>query len=424
MRRDRDPEYLTLIGDVLHKYFFNEGPMTTDKIVNRLQKRVDEIKVSFIGEAARWGRSRNSMSGRTYASWSREMNTYLTRNLPRVEDAMLAAYRRANLYPDIEAPVFSQHGGTIPLDGKVQITADGVIYHTSDGTDPRLVGGEPNPAAVMIDGRGVPTPFFDQGAIWRYLDDGSDQGTAWREAGYDDSAWAEGAGQLGYGDSNEPDTTVVGFGPSPSNKFTTTYFRRTFEASNVERAVGLTVSVLRDDGAIVYINGQEVARDNLPDGEVTSTTFAESGVSGSNEREFFPFEVDPAVLVNGQNVIAVEVHQESPNSSDMSFDCKLDAIYSQGTPTVDLSGPTTLKARTFDGTEWSALNVAFYSPVAGIPSDQNLVISEIMYNPGEPTEGEIAAGFSNPDRFEFVELQNISNETLNMADVAFIDGIG
>ena len=421
MRRDQDPEYLTLIGDIIHRYFFNGGPMTTDNIVNRLQKRVDETKLSFIAEAARWSRSSNNGSGRTYVSWEREMDRYLTRNLPRVEGGMLQAYERAGLYPEVAAPVFSQHGGTIPQQGTVQVTADGVIYYTVDGSDPRMTGGAPNPDAVMIDGRGLPLRFIDKGATWKYLDDGSDQGAAWRANGFDDGAWAEGPAALGYGN---PVVTEVGFGGSPSARFITTYFRKTFEATDVDRAVGLTVSISRDDGAVAYINGQEVARDNLPDGVITSSTTAIDPMSGANERDFFSFEVDPSLLVNGTNVIAVEVHQQAPNSSDMSFDCQLDGIYSQGTPTVELTGATTLKARVLDGEDWSALNEAFFSPAAAIPSDQNLVISEIMYNPGVPTEGEIAAGFTNADRFEFIELNNISNETLNMADVAFIDGIG
>jgi hypothetical protein len=417
LRSEKDPEFLTLAGDIIHRYFFNNGPMTTDQLVNRLQKRVDETKVSFIAESARWART----VGRTYDNWEREMNTYLTRNLPRVESGMLTAYKSAGLYPDLPAPVFSQHGGNIPDDGTIQITADGVIYYTVDGNDPRMTGGAPNPTATMIDGRGLPAQFIAQGSVWKYLDDGSDQGTAWRASGFDDAAWAEGPAALGYGN---PVVTEVGFGGNPSSRNITTYFRKTFEATDVDRAVGLTVSISRDDGAVAYINGQEVARDNLPDGVITSSTTAVDPVSGANESDFFTFEVDPSFLVNGRNVIAVEVHQQAPNSSDMSFDCKLDGIYSQGTPTVELAGAATLKARLLDGDQWSALNEAFFAPASAIPSSENLVISEIMYNPGDPTAGEIAAGFTDPDDFEYLELFNISSQILNMGDVAFIDGIG
>src|SRR5262249_33094290 len=67
------------------------------------------------------------------------------------------------------------------------------------------------------------TNLVSQGAAWRYLDDGTDQGTAWREVSFDDSAWASGPAQLGYGDGDE--ATVVSFGPDANNKYITTYFR-------------------------------------------------------------------------------------------------------------------------------------------------------------------------------------------------------
>src|SRR5262245_33908195 len=69
------------------------------------------------------------------------------------------------------------------------------------------------------------------GSIWKYLDNGSDQGTAWRAPGFNDGTWASGPAQLGYGDGDE--ATIVSFGPDMANKYITTYFRRTFNVSNV-----------------------------------------------------------------------------------------------------------------------------------------------------------------------------------------------
>ena len=413
LRRDKDPEYLTLVGDRIHKHFFNGGAMTTEKLVERLQKRVDETTLSFIAESARW-------NFRSYASWSREVNTtYIGRNLPRVEAAMLRAYERAGLYPEVVAPVFSQHGGTIPESGSIQVTADGVIYYTTDGSDPRMPGGAINPSASVIDGRGELVEFIKQGSVWKYLDDGSEQGASWRATAFDDTAWKQGAAQLGYGDRDE--ATVVEFGPSASKKFITTYFRHSFDVQNVDRLTDFTVDLLRDDGAIIYVNGQEVVRDNLPAGDVDSTTLA--GDDTKDEDEFYQFVVDSALLVNGTNVIAVEVHQEKASSSDMSFDFKANGIYSSGTPTVVLDGPTEVNARVLDGDNWSALNVAFFSPAAVKASKENLVISEFMYHPADATDAEVQAGYTNRDRFEYVELQNISDSTLDLTEVEFVDGI-
>jgi hypothetical protein len=86
---------------------------------------------------------------------------------------------------------------------------------------------------------------------------------------------------------------------------------------------GLTLRVLRDDGAIVYLNGTEVFRSNMPTGTVTAATFASSVVPDANERSYVSTAVNPARLVAGTNVLAVEVHQSDATSSDLSFNLEL-----------------------------------------------------------------------------------------------------
>ncbi len=165
------------------------------------------------------------------------------------------------------------------------------------------------------------TVLISTGAQWRYLDNGSDQGTAWQATGFDDSSWAAGAAELGYGDGGE--ATVVSFGPSSANKFITTYFRHSFQVAST---TGLTIGslrLLRDDGAVVYLNGQELLRSNMPVGAINYQTQAMSAVSGGGETTFSDFSIDPALLQVGNNVIAVELHQFRPNSSDISLDLEL-----------------------------------------------------------------------------------------------------
>ena len=163
------------------------------------------------------------------------------------------------------------------------------------------------------------------GATWRYLDDGSDPGAGWRAAGFDDSAWAQGPAQLGYGDGGE--ATVVDCGPSApvctSGNFITTYFRKSFSVTSPASIPQLQLSLLRDDGAVVYLNGVEVARSNLPAGAVSAATLASSAVGGAAESTFFGFAIPAASLVAGANLLAVEIHQQSAGSSDISFDASL-----------------------------------------------------------------------------------------------------
>jgi len=163
--------------------------------------------------------------------------------------------------------------------------------------------------------------IIPQASVWKYLDDGSDQGTAWYSQTFNDSSWAQGAAQLGYGDGDE--TTVLSYGSSSSNKYLTYYFRKTFTPQNTNNQEWVKLELLRDDGAVVYLNGTELIRSNMPTGTITYTTKAAHTVAGSDEDYFNQYFFPDSLLISGQNIIAVEVHQRTASSSDMSFDLKL-----------------------------------------------------------------------------------------------------
>jgi hypothetical protein len=167
-------------------------------------------------------------------------------------------------------------------------------------------------------GGGGTTTLVGAGSAWRYLANGSNQGTGWRAGGFNDSSWPQGNAQLGYGDGDE--ATVVPFGPNASQKYVTTYFRRQFSAD--PSALGtVTLRLKRDDGAVVYLNGTEIVRSSMPTGTISSTTLAND--AGNTENQFLSFAVPASRFVNGTNTLAVEVHQASRSSSDVSFDLDL-----------------------------------------------------------------------------------------------------
>jgi hypothetical protein len=99
---------------------------------------------------------------------------------------------------------------------------------------------------------------------------------------------------------------------------------------------GLTFRLVRDDGAVIWLNGREVYRSNMPAGAITYTTRAAATVTGADEQAFFPTTVDASWLVPGTNVLAVEAHQINPTSSDLGFNLELTAIGY----TDDLTTPT------------------------------------------------------------------------------------
>ena len=178
--------------------------------------------------------------------------------------------------------------------------------------------------------RAADTTLVPTGAVWKYLDNGSDQGTAWRASGFNDSTWPSGPAQLGYGDGDE--ATTVGFGPDSNNKFITTYFRRAFSVTNASAFNGVTLRLMRDDGAVVYLNGVEVWRTNMPTGTIGFSTLAPVAIAGADESTFVQTTLNPSLLVSGTNVLAVELHQSGGTSSDISFDLQL--IGSDGSASV------------------------------------------------------------------------------------------
>ena len=169
------------------------------------------------------------------------------------------------------------------------------------------------------------------GSVWKYLDNGSNQGTAWRANGFNDASWASGPAQLGYGDGDE--ATVVGYGPSANAKYLTTYFRRGFTIGDPSSISALTLNLLRDDGAVVYLNGTEVARSNMPTGHrVVDHTRARRG-GRRRGIAVVPVRRQPVpALTSGTNTIAVEIHQNNGSSSDISFDLSLSAVGTTAPP--------------------------------------------------------------------------------------------
>jgi hypothetical protein len=270
----------------------------------------------------------------------------------RQRTAAVLAQVSQTLTTSSNLPVISGYAHTTTSVFAVSGTADAA------GTRSVLVNGrlaEWSP----VDGRwdfggagGIVQTLVSGGSVWKYLDDGSNQLTAAEGASwfghpdYDDSLWQQGAAQLGYGDDDE--ATVINGGPS-GDRFTTTYFRRSFNVTDTARFASLHLALLRDDGAIVYLNGTEVARSNMPDEMIDYLTPASNGVSGADEDTFFDFTVDPKLLREGANVLAVEVHQDSPTSSDISFDLELAGIRPSGGAGELQPGINRIIVQAFDG---------------------------------------------------------------------------
>ena len=201
--------------------------------------------------------------------------------------------------------------------------------HTPTGLETRRGAGASFPLFLLVfsawlPGLGPPlqaaTTLIPLGAVWRYLDTGIDQGTAWRQTNFNDSAWLAGPSQLGYGDADE--ATIINGGPANS-RFPTAYFRHTFFVVNRDTITNVALRLLRDDGGVVFLNGVEVLRSNMPETPSTYGTWSAVPVAGSEENTFFNAAIPPVLLRSGTNVLAVEIHQAEAGSSDLSFNFEL-----------------------------------------------------------------------------------------------------
>jgi hypothetical protein len=167
----------------------------------------------------------------------------------------------------------------------------------------------------------APVLLVPSGGHWHYLDNGTDQGTLWRSNTFNDASWALGPALLGYGTGQEG--TTVSYGPNAAAKYITTYFRRGVYVPAASDVHTLNLRVLRNDGVIVYLNGAEVLRDNMPSGTIIYTRPAQRAATGIYETNWVSLPLNASVLRDGTNVIAAEIHLQSASGPDIAFDLEL-----------------------------------------------------------------------------------------------------
>lgn len=293
----RNTVYRERFADAVYRHLFNDGVLSVENARALIDARAAEIDMAIIAESARWG-DFGRASSRTKDTWENAVETVRNWFDGRAE-TVLTQLRRQGWYPNINPPQFTVNGN--PQHGGNLAASDNVGFALERSFDFERI---------------LPTR-----STWRYLDDGSNQRTAWREPDFDDSQWESGRAQLGYGGNGE--RTEIGFGPDSQNKFRTTYFRTTFDVDNPQQYEAGLIRLVRDDGAVVYLNGEEIIRSNMPSGRINYRTLSRSTVGGSEERSFFEFDFPTDLIRDGENTIAVEVHQTNNSSSDLSFELEL-----------------------------------------------------------------------------------------------------
>ncbi|MHC4324613.1 MAG: lamin tail domain-containing protein, partial [Planctomycetota bacterium] len=318
--------------------------------------------------------------------------------------------------------------------------------------------------AEVTEGSQVAPPDEDitlisEGSEWKYFkgtqEASTPDTTEWRESGFDDSHWQTGAAPIGWGEQDWfLGTTLEGM----RYAYTSFFIRKKFTIDNLSAIDNLILEAVYDDGFNVWINDTFVLQENTPSENMSYDDYA-SGAH-SSEKSWFTFVLpEPTYLVEGENIISIQVQNMSRTSSS---DCFID-VRLTGEPAEPGSIPSTYQVRkgkyeidavweseeitdfvsdiTIPASEvkvgrtyrvrcrfkdtsgrWSHFSVpqqfVTAEPIAAYTLN-NLRITEVMYEPADPPANDS----TDNDEFEFIELQNIGDETIDLTSVSFIDGV-
>jgi len=422
-------EFRARFGDRVHKHHFNGGVLTPENNIRRWTNRSDELDLAVIAESARWGDYRRDVhrysSGPYYLYtrnefWIPERDRLINQYFPARSDVAINNFKSMGLYPRVDAPVFRingfyKHGGPILKNNMLSITTtNGTILYSLDGSDPRSPGTSQQ-ATTLVPENTDKRVLVPTGSI----------SNNWKGGGvFSDQIWARSTGNPGgigfERTSGYQQFISLDVQDQMYARNTTCYIRIPFTINtNPDGFSSITLNIRYDDGFIAYLNGVEVARRNF-NGAPSWNSNASTTHSDSAAVLFESIEITAFLdnLHQGANLLAIQGLNASTTSSDFLISAELTASGGGSGDgilpgVIEYAGPVTLpysvnvKARVLSGNTWSALNEAVYAvgPVA-----ENLRITEIMYNPPDPNE-------------EFIELQNIGSETINLNLISFTNGI-
>ena len=328
-------EFRLLFADHLQRHFFHGGPLAPSSAAETFRARVDEVYAAMVPETARWG-DHNGNGGpdanlpyQRDEEWAREIDWIMNTWFPQRTQIVLEQFKQIGLYPEVDPPKFlvaghEQHGGAMDVDEPLAfagVEESTQIWYTRDGTDPRsplstdrqdrrLIASD-TPIRVLV-------PTIQNG--------GNTLGDRWQSLEFNDSSqagWTHGPNGAGFergGDGDYTGRIGVDVERDMDRIRTSVLIRIPFTANDLDRSTvaSLNLRMQYDDGFVAYLNGQEVARDNVD----PLTPNWNAAANGSNEaRNYVLFDISEHLnlLRDGENILAIHGLNRSKSSNDLLF---------------------------------------------------------------------------------------------------------
>ena len=390
-----------------------------------------------------WPNAGGYQSRRTHQAEVDWMKNWLRQRLDWVETQSRGTSESNSDYA--LPPDFNKLGGEVNSGFKLQIGdpnnwSRSTIYYTIDGTDPRVPG----------NARGIVTTFITENSDCEVLipsetNGGSSLSIAqWTNTSSPPNSENWTIGKQGVGIERSPSGTYdPNIGVDVEEEMyrinPTAYIRVPFNvtAKQLEGLTQLTLRVKYDDSFVAYLNGEESTRDSARSpADLAWDSRATSTHSDSEAMTFMEFDMTPHIerLNVGENMLAMHGLNAGANSSDALWRFELVATAGSGNSpspnayayegSIELEGGVEVKARTFDGVDWSPATRALFKVNTLTASNSNIVVSELNYRPASATDEEKEAGHESRGDFEFIELMNIHpTRSVNLEGVTISEGI-
>jgi hypothetical protein len=390
-------EYALKFADHVHEHFFNDGNLTAAVTANRLEVRKDEIYAAVVAESARWGDSASSTPRTrdddwlTWADWLTD--TYMAQRTAIV----LAQIVAKGWYPSVAAPEFSRHGGSIDSGFSLSVSGSGTIYYTTDGSDPRAVGGgvagTAYSSAITLDRSVQVKARVLSGGTWSALTKATfvlneDSPLRVTEIMYNPAGPVSGS-ETNYSASDFEFIELLNTGT------------QTVGLAGTEFSEGIYFDFTDGDTATLEPGEYAILVSNVEAFTNRYSNWADINIAGEYSGKFF---ISPGALDNGGEDLLL-VDGLGKTILDFEYnDSWVDITDGEGY-SLTLIDPTAGTNTWSDSTSWRAS--AYYGGTPGegdsdFPSPGDLVINEALTHQDDDTPGD------------WIELYNASTNTLDI----------